>query len=530
MNVFYLPNEQSIEEAKELWRNLDSEFSSGSLSYVDDEHQTVRVAQSTFKKVLESAKHNSTIILWDLSLIKMKMSEFNDIMSRMENRGVLVRILNPDYLLDPSTPNCRRTISLLSKMEDAGKAYKNSYAHLRNEGGYGFKVIGDELKELLKKARREGKTLKEISIEFGVSVPTISKYTKGIRAIKKEQTKVKVKRDRKVFDYDVIDSLSISDKRLKEIVREFIKLQRRYETKKSYYSDLRRFFRWNKATGERIQLVEDIILNFGLEYKAFLEKEGYKAGGIRRYMSTLVTFLNYCVKLGYVSNNPISAIKLPKARRHSVSTHKIEDSDLELILKTSYAQTQKEFKRASSEMIAHRNFLLLYLLSTTGARSGALLSLRLMDITRTERVMYISLESKTDDSYQISVDENSRNLIEKYIKHYFFDKEEDAFLFFHSEDNYYNPMTSSALSNILSRTIKKADIDTKDKNITPHSFRTTYASNQYFRAKKSLKEIQKRLNHKNINQTAAYLQFKDVETTTDWMPNIADFSSNFSGV
>lgn len=400
-------------------------------------------------------------------------------------------------------------------------------AESRNPGGYGFKRISDEIIEQIKTAKKDGKPLKQIAMELNVSIPTICKYAAGIKPVVREKTKDVLKRSESHFDHTLLKNIPLENGRLKEIVGEFIRLQRAYQTKRNYFLDLSKFFNWIEADGKAVKAMDDISFEVGMSYKEYLEKEGYKPSVVRRYLTTVKTFLNYGMKRGYITHNPVSVIKMPPISRHVVETESIDQEDLQKILSTAMYEAANR-TTDDRRMISHRNFVGIYILTAVGCRAGALLSLRVKDIKKRSGSTFLSLEAKGEDIYTVSIDKKAAAVLEKYVSTYFRDVTEDAYIMFKNAQNFYAPMSNGALNMMLKKLCHKSGVP-RNKRIVPHSFRTTYASNQY-KSGKSLKEIQTRLNHKNINQTAAYLKFADTETEAAWIPDLGDEMAAFMTV
>ena len=66
----------------------------------------------------------------------------------------------------------------------------------------------------------------------------------------------------------------------------------------------------------------------------------------------------------------------------------------------------------------------------------------------------------------------------------------------------------------------------RNKKVTGHSFRTTYATMSY-NAGMRIEEIHKRLNHKNIHQTSAYIKWVLQKDKTAWIPDLGEDLEQF---
>ena len=540
-NIFYCPNHIGLTKAQTLWRELDSLEKRGHLSYIDYPSEIYRPSDISFNKILEAVVnegHSLTLVLYDIELLKMDLSHLSKLLKKAEGRGVLLRVLNPNFTLDPSTSDCQKTLDLIGAFVSMQKP-RSTYQSLpvladgekggtRSSSGFGYaKISDDKINEMIA-GKRRGLSLREIARLNDVSLGTVCRYTKDVRAIIEEKTTERVKRTSQSFDISKIDEIPVKpNTRMLKIVREFIRLQRTYHTKHNYYLDLLKFFQWQKIICKRdIKEPEQITFDMGIEYMAFLEERTYKKSVVRRYFMTLSNLLNYCVKRGYMDNNPLAAIKLPVIPRHRIETQNIELKDLQLILATAMAELRRK-RSIDLTMISTRNFVGIYLLTTCGMRAGSLLSLRLCDIEKKDGITYLNMETKGADSHRVSVDSETALVLENYVKRYFVGKDPESFLMFKTTINFSRPMSNSALNMAIKKITKKAGIE-ENKNIVPHSFRTSWASNQYKNGI-SLKELQLRMNHKNINQTSAYIFSELSETSVDWVPKVDGLNEFVSG-
>jgi integrase/recombinase XerD len=514
-NVFYLPTNITIEKARSLWHKLDSDGDeNATFAYIYDEATDVKTADRSLKDVLKKVEHESLIILWSVSQIDMDMKEFSVLLMAHKGRSVSVRILNPNYTLDPGSSDSHAVMALMESMQQ-----NSSGGRERLPSGFGYKPLASDVIAAIRKGKHEGKTIRALSREFDVSVPTICKYTKGIIPIHREQRKPTPKRSGELFDYDLLKDLPLAKpSRILESVREFIKFQRTYHTKRNYFQDLLKFFNWVKADRSlEMQDPDEITFEMASSYLEHLLQSGHKKSAIKRYIATLKVYCSYCLKRSYIKSNELSTIKVPKVPRHKIETEIIEPDELKRIL--SYAMRIVK-SRGYNEMrtISHRNFVGLYLLSTVGMRIGSLLSIRLMDIKERQGRTFITMQSKGNDEYTAPLDKTATSILKVFIETYFKDKPEDSFIMFSSQSAMSQPMSISAFAMAIKKIVKSSGID---KKITAHSFRATVATEGY-RAGRTLKELQVMLNHKNIEQTSAYIKWSEMPSEATWMPNLGD--------
>lgn len=524
-NIFYLPNNISLEKAKELYRDQENRKHSAYLPYLYYDAEAVHKSHRSFKNLLENLQSSCTVILWDVNLISMPISVLSSLIAKLKHREIKIRILNPVFTLDPDSATCEHVLNLLEAFETKNKKpakevrmpeASEAEGQIRTKEGFGYKRVNQKVIAEIVKLRKLGYSVREIARECDVSVASAYKYSKGIPPIRREQIKERVKRNNKSFDLKKLKSLPKCEGRLNIIIGEFIRLQRSYQTKKNYFVDLEKFCAWAASKGHKVNEPDDITVNLGVLYKEEIERR-YAPSVVRRFMTSLSVFLNYCVRLNYARSNQIGVIKLPVLPRHNVKTESISAEDLRKIIKTAYGKVLKCHDRKL--MANFRNYLGLLLLSTGGMRIGALLSLRVKDVqTNAEGVTCLKLESKRSDTYSISIDERVAAVVKKYIYTYFKNHSDESFLFFSKKDDFTQPMTTSGFNNVFRKTIEAAGINPETR-VIPHSFRTSYAT-LMFNQGITLRELSARLNHKNIAQTAAYIKVEKSKTACSWLEDV----------
>ena len=230
------------------------------------------------------------------------------------------------------------------------------------------------------------------------------------------------------------------------------------------------------------------------------------------------TYLNYCLKRGYVRVNHVSAIKSPKVPRHKLETEILEPAELKRLLSHALMQVRGS-SIADRKTIAHRNFVGIYLLSTVGMRVGSLLGIRLEDIKDRGGQTFLTMQAKGDDEYSVCLDPVTAKVLKGFIEVYFTEKPSDSYIMFSRVNDMSRPMTSAALGMALKKIVQSCGL--RNKKITAHSFRATVATEGY-KAGLTLKELQMRLNHKKIEQTSAYIKWAEKASDATWVPDLGE--------
>lgn len=507
-NIYLLPSHISVERVKRVWREQELERHSGNPTYIDDPFKIFRTFERSLYDVLIHAERSTTIVLWEIDQIDMDVNKFNSALASRKLDFVLIRVLNPNITFDPQSPDCSSLVELMAFSNQAPMQLVQE-SPLVN---FGFQKLADEVIEKIKSEKRAGKTLKEIARENKLSKTTVSKYTKGIAAIRRETVKPTIKRDMKVFDYKIIQNdPRIKDTRLGEIVLEYIKSQRSYETKKHYFRDISSYIDF--VTELKFQPSNELHLNdfdVGHAYLEMLNKK-YSPSTVARMFKSARNLLSYCLKRGYLKYNELEAIKLVKVKNYHVTTEPLEPEELKLFLSTAIGVLNNPKIKGDSKAKAYRNFIGFYLLASCGMRIGALMSLRKMDVRTIYDQMILNLESK-GDTYQVSLDKEAGNALLKYLDLFFSHEPEDAYLMFSSASDKRKSLCTNSFNMIITRHAQKCRIKRK---VSGHTFRTTFASQAYLSGI-TVKEIQKRLNHKKIDQTSAYIKYNMQGVKTPW--------------
>jgi hypothetical protein len=104
-NLFYLPDGITVAKAKDLWRQQatlgDSQVHSSS---IEDPADDVKESHKSLREILSEVKHHTTIILWSVYQIDFPIEEFSSLLMAQRNQAVVVRILNPNVVMDPKEP------------------------------------------------------------------------------------------------------------------------------------------------------------------------------------------------------------------------------------------------------------------------------------------------------------------------------------------------------------------------------------------------------------------------------------------
>ncbi|MGE6833663.1 tyrosine-type recombinase/integrase [Priestia megaterium] len=216
----------------------------------------------------------------------------------------------------------------------------------------------------------------------------------------------------------------------------------------------------------------------------------------------------YAVKMDIIQKNPLEYVSIPKQKKDLIdeNTHENERNYWK-------KDEVKRFLSITKEELSLRDYTLFHLLIYTGARKGELLALKWDDInfetgfirlTKTlfhNEGKFIFQTSKTKESRRlISLDTKTLSLLKKWRVEQIQANlanagiNSESKVIFTREDG--SPMRLAYLNDKLSALIKRYKLH----GVTIHGLRHTHAS-LLFEAGASIKEVQERLGHSDIQMT-----------------------------
>ena len=140
------------------------------------------------------------------------------------------------------------------------------------------------------------------------------------------------------------------------------KLSKSPQTVRSIHYVGRSFFKTVDPSTDIKQITTSMIRTWLSEIA-----DKHKSGTVRTYGATMKAFFNWCVAESYLDHNPIADMKLPKYEQKSDKDRAISDDERDCMLRYTYWRNK-------------RNFAFICLLSSSGARMGAICNLRLGDL------------------------------------------------------------------------------------------------------------------------------------------------------
>ena len=253
----------------------------------------------------------------------------------------------------------------------------------------------------------------------------------------------------------------------------------------SYQNDLQKYLFFLKEQ-KNIKDIKLIKYNHIRNYITHLSKENQKPSSINRNISSIKKFHLYLFDNELSSNNPADLIESQKVIRDlpdTLSVHEIE-SILKAVTLTS--------------LNGPRDMAILSLLYSSGIRVSELISLEFSNVFFNDD--YIKIMGKGKKERLVPVGLKAKDNLVYYIKNHRKTSKlkSNAGVIFLSYRN--KPLTRMAVFNIIK---KYANIAGVEKNISPHTFRHSFATHM-LEGGADLRVVQEILGHENINTTEIY--------------------------
>jgi integrase/recombinase XerD len=229
-------------------------------------------------------------------------------------------------------------------------------------------------------------------------------------------------------------------------------LQRSKQTCKSYYENLKRLCNYFCEKYNRPIDLDEITTEGLEEYLYYLIHVRNNSARTRNDTLTIISlFYKFCVLKGYCDKDITSSIEFAKYQKKERLF--MTDEELKIIFHTVEKPIIK---------------LALQTLYYTGVRIGELTELKLDDIDFVNNVIHVR-KGKGGKERRIPLHKELKNLLMEYIENWRLNVNSDYLLCTKS-----GRISQVYISSELKKTLMLASID---KEITPHTFRHTFASN-----------------------------------------------------
>lgn len=237
------------------------------------------------------------------------------------------------------------------------------------------------------------------------------------------------------------------------------------------------------------------------------------AGGVKRMgddilqsrWSSLNTFFDWCMKRGYVNENPIGVVNRPKNN----TEHKVS-----YLSKVEINKLFRAIDRNPNKVVAVRDRTLIGLALATALRVSALVNINVEDIDFENNV--IKVIEKRQKVREISIGENTKDMLKRWLE-----VRESEFGILDMSALFISQKKSRLSVFAVGEMLEKYCAEAGIKRITPHKLRASAAC-ALAKAGLPVKAIAQQLGHNQIATTMKYVDVfnEDMEKTRGVLDNL----------
>lgn len=220
------------------------------------------------------------------------------------------------------------------------------------------------------------------------------------------------------------------------------------------------------------------------KFLLFLAERKLSRKTLLRKLSALKSFFNFCLKNGWIAEDPMVGLERPK-----------KDKKLPHFL--TYAEVQKFFEQPNlTTLLGLRDRSILELFYSSGLRVSELVALNVEDLDLEE--LLIRLRGKGKKERIVPITKNAAGWIERYCSHSERKTHERALFL----NKYGTRLTTRSVDRTFDKHLKASGLAGK---VTPHTIRHTIATH-WLENGMDLKTIQLLLGHSSLTTTTIYTQ------------------------
>lgn len=247
----------------------------------------------------------------------------------------------------------------------------------------------------------------------------------------------------------------------------------------SYCFALKDYYQWLQRNNINNVTPDDVR-----DYFVYLRGKKYSIATLRDKFAVINAFYNYCVKFGYLTENPVK-IKKPKLPKQQARV--FTENEIYTILK--YFNNIDTF-------IKLRDYTIISILLGTGIRRSELL-----DITDVNGD-YIVVYGKGNKQRLVPISDALKTILKRYI----IERDKIAICPYLIINRDGGRLTKNGLRAIFTRLSKNTGIG--GKRFSSHTWRHTFAT-QMLQAGCDIVTLQQILGHSDISTTAIYLHWNN---------------------
>jgi site-specific recombinase XerD len=197
----------------------------------------------------------------------------------------------------------------------------------------------------------------------------------------------------------------------------------------------------------------------------------YSSRSIQTYYTYVLAFFHWLVEHGYLEENPLKSVKLPKADKPLIRVF-TEDELMRLDLACDRLSHGRSLTSDERKALAARDRAILWMLLSTGVRLSELCGLRLRDIDWKQGMIYI--RGKGAKERKVPFGSVARQHLNTYLQYWRGDPldpvNEHVFL-----SVFGKPLSDNAVQRMFKRLAERANIH--DKRVSAHTCRHWFAVN-----------------------------------------------------
>jgi len=252
-----------------------------------------------------------------------------------------------------------------------------------------------------------------------------------------------------------------------------------YNTVEAYHRDLSGFMSYLQET--HILSLKDVNYEVFMDFLSCLRKQGLVDTTVARKVASLKAFFKFLHKRKAINSNPALILYTPKKDERLPQLLTFDE-----VLKILQAPSGKTWQST-------RDRAILELLYSTGIRVGELTALKGKDINIIEEMVKVKGKGKKERI--VPVGKPAIKALIDYMEKRPAVTEEHFFL-----NKYRKPLSDRSIERLVEKYSRIAGIS---KNITPHTFRHTFATHLLDRGA-DLRTVQELLGHQRITTTQLY--------------------------
>ncbi|RIK66226.1 MAG: tyrosine recombinase XerC [Planctomycetota bacterium] len=251
------------------------------------------------------------------------------------------------------------------------------------------------------------------------------------------------------------------------------------------------------------QVLREKLLSVSAEqirsFLAFLHEREYSKATAARKLATLRSFYKFCLRRGYISQNPVASIRTPKQEKRLPKFLEVEQ--IQKLLSTP----------DDSTLLGARDRAMLETLYSTGVRVSELVALNIADVDATGECLRIRGKGRKERVSPIGP--TAIVAIKKYLEMRIRDPRNATF---DQQPLFVNKHGQRLSTRSVRRKLDKYLIMCGlDPSISPHTIRHTFATHMLNNGA-DLRSVQELLGHQSISTTQVYTHVTTTQLKKDY--------------